>query len=49
MLNGIAKPIIACVDGIPYSCDHLFCNLTAGGHAGLGQRIISFNPCPENI
>lgn len=39
-------PITACVDGIPYSNDHLSCNLTAGGQAGLGQQITSFIACP---
>lgn len=36
-------PIIAWVDGIPYSSAHFDCNRTAGGQAGLGQHITSFN------
>lgn len=45
-LKGIEMPIIAWVDGIPYSCDHLLWSLVAGGQDGRGQQIMSFNAWP---
>ena len=46
---GTANPIIACVDGIPYSSDHFCSSCITGGMAGRGHRIMSFNPCPIYI
>ena len=43
---GTANPIMACVEGIPYSSDHFCSSWTTGGMAGLGHLIMSFNPCP---
>ena len=45
---GTERPIIAWVEGIPYSRAHFVSNWTTGGMEGRGQRIISFIPCPWN-
>ena len=35
--QGNASPIMACVEGIPYSSSYLFSILITGGVAGLGS------------
>lgn len=45
--NGNAILIIAWVEGIPYSIDHLVCSLITGGHSGLGHCTMSLMDWPE--